>query len=135
LKRNNSTKHTNHLAQAKLAVVDKRKIIEYLLSFNHPSGRDKAVFFHSLGFRLQAWQVLSAALVRHAKENTIWDKKKSSFGVKYVIDGPLQTPDGRNPSVRAIWFVETGEKQPRFVTAYPLKGGSHDTRTRPGSSN
>ena len=69
------------------------------------------------------------------QRRTGYGKKKSSFGVKYVIDGPLQTPDGRNPSVRAIWFVETGEKQPRFVTAYLLKGGSHYTRTRPGSSH
>ena len=125
----------NYLAQAEFAVVDKRKITEYLLSFNHPSGRDKAVFFHSFGFHLQAWKELSAALVGHAKENKIWAKKKSSFGVKYMIDGPLQTPDGRNPSVLAIWFVETGENKPRFVTAYPLKGGTNDKGARPGSSD
>jgi hypothetical protein len=104
-----------------LAHIDERKITHYLLSFSHPSGRDKAVFFHSLGFHLTKWQDLRAALLRHARENKVSAKKESSFGVKYVIDGPLQTPDGRNPIVRAVWFIETGENQLRFVTAYPLK--------------
>jgi hypothetical protein len=29
--------------------------------------------------------------------------------------------DGRNPLVRAVWFIETGEAIPRLVTAYPLE--------------
>lgn len=43
--------------------------------------------------------------------------------MKDVIEGPLVTPGGRNPMVRAIWFVESGQEHPRFVTAYPMEGG------------
>jgi hypothetical protein len=39
--------------------------------------------------------------------------------MRYIIDGILITPDGRNPMVRSVWFIETGEITPRFVTAYP----------------
>jgi hypothetical protein len=48
--------------------------------------------------------------------------EETSFGIKYVIEGPLTTPDGRAPIVRSVWFVETGRDRPRFITAYPLIG-------------
>lgn len=37
-------------------------------------------------------------------------------------------PDGRVPTVRTVWFVETGHSTPRFVTAYPppVKGDTDD---------
>ncbi|MEW6299747.1 MAG: DUF6883 domain-containing protein [Thermodesulfobacteriota bacterium] len=39
-------------------------------------------------------------------------------------------PSGRAPHVRVVWFIDAGEAIPRFVTAYPLKGDSHDRRMR-----
>ena len=33
---------------------------------------------------------------------------------------PLETPDGRDPLVLAVWFIRSGEEIPRFVTAYPV---------------
>ena len=30
-------------------------------------------------------------------------------------------PDGRQPFIRAVWFIETGEEIPRLATAYPLQ--------------
>jgi hypothetical protein len=38
-------------------------------------------------------------------------------------------PDGRTPTIRSVWFIETGEEVPRFVTAYPLAKGEDDART------
>ena len=49
--------------------------------------------------------------------------EETPFGQKFVVEGPLGTPDSRDPAVRAVWFIETGESQPRFVTAYPVAGG------------
>jgi len=37
------------------------------------------------------------------------------------ILGTLAAPNGRKPLVRAVWFIETGENKPKFVTAYPLE--------------
>ncbi|MEK7270317.1 MAG: DUF6883 domain-containing protein [Planctomycetota bacterium] len=31
----------------------------------------------------------------------------------------MHAPDGRTPSIRAVWFIERGETNPRFVTAFP----------------
>lgn len=111
----------SRLPNAKEAIVDKDKITQYLLSLNHPSGKTKARFFNRFGFDLTNWKNLKTALLYHAQNNEVINQKQTLFGVKYVIDGLLPTPDGRNPKVRTIWFVETGQKQPRFVSAYPLK--------------
>jgi hypothetical protein len=40
--------------------------------------------------------------------------------MKYVIEGMMESPDGRNPHVRSIWIVEYDTDYPRLVTAYPL---------------
>jgi len=60
------------------------------------------------------------ALLRHARESNVVDSVVTQFGTKYRIDGRLRTPDGRDPRVRAVWFVGTGEQRPRFVTAYSI---------------
>jgi len=43
----------------------------------------------------------------------------SPHGVKYVMEGVLETPSGIAPRILTVWILETGETNPRFVTAYP----------------
>jgi hypothetical protein len=81
-------------------------------------------FFLRFGLQPEAWQDLQIALIGHARDNPIAETDETAFGTKYLIDGPLLAADGRSPLVRAVWFVEAGEEQPRFVTAYPLEGGA-----------
>ena len=104
------------------AVIDDRKLADYLLSTEHPFGRTKAQFFLGLGFRRDAIGTLNEAVRRHAVENRIAVSEETDFGSKYVVEGPLVAPDGRAVGIRAVWFVETGEAVPRFVTAYPWRG-------------
>lgn len=111
-----------HLPNVEQAVVDERKMTGYLLSSEHPFGRAKARFFRHFGFRLEAWEMLRAALLDHARFNAVTWHEVTPFGMKYVIDGPLSTPDGRSSAVRVVWFVDAGSEFPRFVTAYPLEG-------------
>ena len=66
--------------------------------------------------------MLTEALRRHAVENRVTASEETDFGSKYVVEGPLVAPDGRPVRMRSVWFVETGEEIPRFVTAYPWKG-------------
>jgi hypothetical protein len=40
-------------------------------------------------------------------------------GIKYVLDGGMETPGGKTPVVRTIWIVDRGLDRPRLVTAYP----------------
>jgi hypothetical protein len=112
------------LPNARHAIVPEAKIVGYLLSSTHTYGRAKAAFFESFGFSSTDWQVLRQALLDHAESGAIVKTEETAFGRKFIVEGPLGTPDGRNPTVRAVWFVEIGESQPRFVTAYPVSGGA-----------
>jgi len=69
----------------------------------------------------QIWEELAQALLRHAVELEVMRVNKSRHGTKYVIQGRLATPDGRNPVVRSVWIIEKGEIGARLVTAYPVK--------------
>lgn len=70
---------------AERAVVEPRKLQDYLLSLTHPVGRFKAVFFASLGYTQEAWGVLSADLRRHAAAGEAFPAGSSSFGQKYEV--------------------------------------------------
>ena len=107
------------MPNADLAVVDQDKITDYLLNPAHPDNGGKAPFFLALGFRLDGWQSLAAALRRLANTTAVTKKMESPHGLKYILDGEIETPNGRNPRVRTIWIVDEGLQTPRLVTAYP----------------
>ena len=96
------------------------KVRDYLLSLNHPDGCTKAWFFLSFGFTPGRWQQLADALREHALANRVAQQKQTPFGIKWVVEGPLLTPDGRNPMIRVVWFACAGTTLPRLATAYPL---------------
>lgn len=102
------------------ALVPREKVVDYLLSRTHRDGRGKAAFFSRFGFTPESWQTLAEALLRHAARYEVAKAEATPFGTRYVVEGELETPDGRAPSVRAVWFVETDEEIPRLATAYPL---------------
>jgi hypothetical protein len=101
------------------AVIEPAKITDYLLSSTHPVGRAKASFFKSFGFRDDIPDVLAQALLAHIRGNSVADIEASPFGTKYRVDGPLASPDGRNPLVSTVWIISGGETIPRLVTAFP----------------
>ena len=107
------------LPNAEKAGIPPEKITDYLLSSTHRAGRGKAKYFSNFGFRRDAWETLRTALLNHAVDNEVSKSEESFFGKRYIIEGPLKTPDGRKPTIRTVWFVEKGEDIPRFVTAYP----------------
>lgn len=111
----------DYLPNYEEAVVAESKIVDYLLSPTHRDGRAKAAFFSRYGFTPESWQIMADTLRRHAAEYPVTKVEPSPFGTRYVIEGKIDTPDGRKPSIRSIWFVASGETQPYFVTAYPLK--------------
>jgi hypothetical protein len=108
------------------AIVSEAKIVNYLLSISHSSGRAKARFLKGFGFRAQDWVVLRDAIIAHAKANDITASHRTSFGARYEIDGPLATPEGRTPVVRVVWFVGPLENVPRLVTLVPRRIGTDD---------
>jgi hypothetical protein len=63
---------------------------------------------------------LKSALLSHAITYDVKQTMPNPHGIKYIIEGALQTPDGRNPQVRTVWIIENKQDRARFVTAYPL---------------
>jgi len=102
------------------AIVKTEKISDYLLSTVHPAGRHKARFFGLFGFLRNAPEALIQSLIEHARSNDVSAIDRTAFGTRYTIDGTVVSPDGRNPRLRVIWFIESGGVTPNFVTAYPL---------------
>lgn len=104
-----------HLDQA---LVETQKITGYLLSEENSGG--KAAFFVAMGFSEAQPEALRQALLAHAATHEVARISETIHGVKYSIDGTMQTPDGRAVLVRAVWIVDAGGEVPRLVTAYPL---------------
>ena len=110
-----------NLPNAHEARVDQAKIVDYLLSADHPDGRSKAAFFLGFGFDDAKWEALAAALRDHGVDHEVTDSKPTDHGVLYCVDGSLRTPDGRSPLARTVWLIETASTAPRLITAYPLR--------------
>lgn len=106
-----------------IVVVSEQKVSGYLLSPSHSAGRHKAVWLRAFGFVSTRWTELAAALRLHAAAHDVTAVDRSAFGIRYVLEGPLMTPDGRNPLARSVWFIEAGSDRPQFVTLYPLRRG------------
>lgn len=103
-----------------VAEVPEAKIKEYLLSTTHRDGKHKAAFFTWFGFDRDRWELLQNALRDHAAEHDVVKVEDSPFGVRYVIEGTMRSPDGRSPRLRSVWFIEADSTVPRLITAYPL---------------
>ena len=110
-----------NLPNADQARVGRAKITEYLLSNVNPRGGDKADFFISFGYSADQWEEFAAALKRQGVSHEVSRIVESAYGVRYIVDGTLETPDDRNPSIRTVWQIDVGSAYPRLITAYPLR--------------
>ncbi|HOZ46415.1 MAG TPA: hypothetical protein PLO37_14950 [Candidatus Hydrogenedentes bacterium] len=109
------------LPRADRAFVEREKIVEYLLNPAHRYGATRARFFEAFGFRVEQWEVLARALRTHGQDHEVTEVHDSEFGLRYEVEGPLQTPDGRRPLLRTVWQQENDAVGPRLITAYPLE--------------
>jgi hypothetical protein len=73
------------------------------------------------GVGTEYWRTLAVALLGQARESDVVGEEETFFGIRYSIEGAMKTPDGRNPGLRSIWFLEQGEQSPLFVTASPVE--------------
>ena len=103
---------------ANKAHIDESKVTDYLL--NPAKSRGKAGFFLRFGFTPENWQTMARALADHGRSGRGFAIVESEHGSRYSVDGPLDTPSGRQPAVRTVWIVEHGAERPRLVTAHPL---------------
>lgn len=107
------------LPDAERAMVDGRKVRDYLLSQSHPIGRFKATFFMGLGYSRGSWQDLADDLRRLALTEDAVPTGDSRYGQKYEVRGTLEGPSGRKAAVVTVWIIPNMGEAPRLVTAYP----------------
>lgn len=103
------------------AQIARSKIVNYLLNFGHIDGSHKAEFFSKFGFTEMNWELVEESIKLHCSMHEVSETKENDYGVKYIVDGELVTPEGRKPNIRVIWFIENEEEIPQFITAYPIK--------------
>jgi hypothetical protein len=103
---------------AELAVVQRAKLTDYLLSTAHPQGRSKAYFFQSLGFSVSDPKALEEQLLRLAEQADMTETV-TEYGPKYQGSGLVRSPSGRTATMTTVWILRDGEPPPLLVTAYP----------------
>jgi hypothetical protein len=108
------------LLNAEQLIVEREKISDYLLNPLHRYGAAKAKFFTAFGFRADSWETLVDALREHGRTQPIVRAYETGFGSRSIVEGELNTPDGR-PCVRSVWQFDEGTIAPRLITAYPLE--------------
>ncbi len=101
------------------AVVADAKLVRYLLDTTHPRGGAKARFLRRFGFSASRPDEARQALIEHARTNDVRASYSNPFGIIFEIDGPLSSPDGRDPVVRTVWTLDKGETAPRLITIIP----------------
>ena len=99
--------------------IDASKILDYLLAADHPIGGGKAAYFLAAGYTREAWQRLKADLISIGQDGTLVSSVKTSFGIKSIIDGSVESPSGKQIALRTVWIRDQPGTTPRLVTAYP----------------
>lgn len=109
------------LPNAERVIVEREKIVDYLLNPTHRYGASKSRFFTRFGFRVEEWERMGQALGQHGQTHEVTKTRETGFGPRYEVEGALSCPDGRRPQVRTVWQLDCGKVAPRLITAYPLE--------------
>ena len=100
------------------AVVDDRKLLDYVLNPAHPVGRHHAILFDQLlGITRKNYCVLKDALLQGAKEQEVEAGRPSEHGDKFEMRLELSGMTGV-VIVLSVWLVEEGTEYPRLITCY-----------------
>ncbi len=106
------------LPHGERAVVDDRKLREYVLNPAHPVGRHHAVLFSRLlGIDLSNPDRLREALLSAAKQAPVGREVVTEHGRKYETRFTMAGPEGEK-TVLAVWILDAGSDRPRLVTCY-----------------
>jgi hypothetical protein len=108
------------LPNAENSYIPPAKILNYLLADDHPKGGSKADFLAAFGFNRDGWQILAQALRTHGASYEVASTTQTIHGMKFTVEGSLETPDGRDPNVRTTWIILNSTDEPRLITAHPL---------------
>jgi Domain of unknown function (DUF6883) len=106
------------LPNAQDAVVDLKKLTDYLLNPDHPRGKHKArVLEAKCGITVDHADLLRRELIEVAKQAEAKPTRTDTDGRRFVLEWNISGPRGTATLVTA-WIVRAGENFPRFVSAY-----------------
>jgi len=106
------------------AVIDERKVRDYLLNPEHAVGRHKArVIAAATGFRREDYQLLIDQIRSRLSLHEAVLVREYHGRALYHVDIPVTGPRG-TAILRTGWIYEVDENAPRFTTAF--------IRRRPG---
>ncbi|KMO34413.1 hypothetical protein VQ03_23430 [Methylobacterium tarhaniae] len=96
------------------------KLVHHLLNVDHPKGGPKARFFLAFGFDPGQPEIMAEALIMQATDaRCILRSVELGPCRRMIVEGPMETPDGRRPRVRSVWQLQDGLMW-RLLTAVPL---------------
>ena len=108
------------LPEAHVAIIDERKVCDYLLSPAHVVGHTKARFFGRLGFTARNWRQFQTQLITLVQHADATATESNRLGQKYEVRGIIRALNGRVAGVVTVWIVRHGENRPRLVTVIPV---------------
>ena len=108
------------LAGGESAVVELRKLRDYVLNPLHPRGKHKArVFATALAIVQSDAECLRNKLKRAASTGDAALGEVDSYGQRYIVDFECVKGE-RRAIIRSTWIVLTGESLPRLTTCFEL---------------
>ncbi len=101
------------------AVIASDKLVEYLLNPAHKRGGTKARLLARFGYTVQNWGQLETDIRNYHLDADVAVTRQTSYGMRYEIHAPLQTPSGQALTLRTIWQIDEGTDFPRLITLFP----------------
>ena len=109
------------LRNADRAIVDERKVRDYLLNPLHARDGHKARMF---GAALVYRRFDHARLIKHIREGILMHEAVHidavPYGERFRAEVPIVGPAG-SAIVRTFWIIRMGKDVPRLISAYPIK--------------
>lgn len=107
-----------NLPNGRDAQIDRRKLVDYLLSPDHDLGKHKARLFRELlGITQENVEILESAILNAAIEMPAAFGHFDQFGQRYHVDLEFQGQVGV-AWLRSVWITPRVDAVPRFVTCY-----------------
>lgn len=109
------------LENARTAIIEPVKFIDYCLNPHHGDGRHKARVFEAvLGFDQSNFADLIAAIRTGILTEEAVYLGETAHGLLWRVDLPIAGPNG-TATVRTGWIYEKSQDVPRLTTAYVLR--------------
>jgi len=104
------------------AEIPRGKLEGYALNPVHePDGKHKArVFKSALGFDQSTWELLKQRILEELPYHEARLTQTSEYGDSYVVDLPVEGPNGHTAKIRTAWMFKTGTDYPSLTTVLVL---------------